>query len=449
MRHNANEHAAALVYSYDDDDDSENDYEDDFDYDISSVASSIFSDYDPFLMSDHSTLESIGEVMSNLDILEQVEQQKRSTGLEYEEDKSEEYGGSDDDDSVESESVDDGEDEEIDNSSVQSFIKSSFKSARSRRAREEAEAAAAAKAIKSNEEMSFKQYLTKNTRGEGDEHSRQESNLNKEGSNFDDESSHHDGVFSSHIRSHSQHDGKQIVSNRTLKSRSGVSSRPKAKYASRSMRRYIRHAGGFNSGDDSNEELIGSTGCINVAIPDIIDSAGDITFVKALCIESPYRSLCCNSPSIILSGDDDARNSSTPLPGSTKLGRRNSLSDYIDPSPPSSATRSGRSKDGKIVRAPLDFRRLIVLVAISAAMTLAICLSKHGMGHVDRQIAKQIEELERRAKEMESPSEKLRMEMYAKSLENTLQTTDSSKEDSNAADPINEHETTDTPRNTR
>ena len=389
MKQNLNEHAAAALL-YNDNDDSENEYENDFD-DVSSIASSIFSDYDPFLTSDHSTLESGGEVMSNLDILEQVEQQRRSTELEYVEDKSAKDGSSDDDDSTES------IDEDIDNSSVQSFIKSSIKSARSRRAREEAVAAADAKATQSNEEMSFQQYLAEDRSGEDGEINQPESNLSKEGNDLDVDI---DGLFSSHRRSHSQYYGKQFGSNRTLKSRGGVSSRPKAKYSSRMMRRDLRRAGGFDSGDDSNEELIGSTSSIS-------------SYVKALC---------------------------NPLPGPTKLGQRSSLSDYIDPYPASLALRSGDSKHGKTMKGPLDFRRLIVLVAMSAAMTFAIGLSKHGMGHVDRQIAKQIEELERRAKEMESPSEKLRMEMYANSLQNTLQTTESSKEDSIAADPINEDE---------
>lgn len=398
MKHNSNEHAAALVY--DDNDDSENDYEDDFD-DLSSVASSIFSDYDPFLTSDHSTLESIGEVMSNLDILEQVEQQRRSTGLEHGDDKSEEDNSSDDDNSTES------TDEDIDNSSIQSFIKSSIKSARSRRAGEEA---AAAKAIRSHEKMSFQQYLAEDRSGEDGEYNQQESNLSKEGNNFDDEIDHHDGLFSSHRRPHSQQCyGKQFGSNRTVKSKSGVSSRPKAKYSSRMMRRDLRRASGFDSvGEDSNEELIGSTSSIN-------------SYVKAFCI---------------------------PLRGSTKLGQRSSLSDYIDPYPASLAIRSGGSKHVMTMKGPLDFRRLIVLVAMSAAMTLAIGLSKHGMGHVDRQITKQIEELERRAKEMESPSEKLRMEMYANSLQNALQTTESSKEDFIAADPINEDEPSSIPQDT-
>ena len=392
MKHNSNEHAAAALV-YDDNDDSKNEYENDFD-DVSSVASSIFPDYDPFLTSDHSTLESGGEVMSNLDILEQVEQQRRSTELEYVEDKSAKDGSSDDDDSTES------IDEDIDNSSVQSFIKSSIKSARCRRAREEAVAAAAAKATQSNEEMSFQQYLAEDRSGEDGDINQQESNLSKEGNDLDDDIDHYDGLFSSLRRSHSQYYGKQLGSNRTLKSRSGVSSRPKAKYSSRMTRRDLRRAGGFDSGDDSNEELIGSTSSIS-------------SYVKALC---------------------------NPLPGPTKLGQRSSLSDYIDPYPASLAMRSGDSKHGKTMKGPLDFRRLIVLVAMSAALTFAIGLSKHGMGHV--------EELERRAKEMKSPSEKLRMEMYANSLQNTLQTTESSKEDSIAADPITEDETSSIPQDT-
>jgi hypothetical protein len=62
-------------------------------------------------------------------------------------------------------------------------------------------------------------------------------------------------------------------------------------------------------------------------------------------------------------------------------------------------------------------------------MTFTIGLSKHGMGHVDKQIAKQIEELERRAKEMQSPSEQLRSAMYANSLQN-IPNAEESEEDS-------------------
>jgi len=67
------------------------------------------------------------------------------------------------------------------------------------------------------------------------------------------------------------------------------------------------------------------------------------------------------------------------------------------------------------MRTPVEFRRLIVFIAVSATVAFTIGLSKHGMGHVDKQIAKQMEELERRAKEMQSPSEQLRIAMYANS----------------------------------
>ena len=85
------------------------------------------------------------------------------------------------------------------------------------------------------------------------------------------------------------------------------------------------------------------------------------------------------------------------------------------------------------MRAPVDFRRLIVVVAVCAAMTFTIGLSKHGMGHVDKQLAKQIQELERRAKEMQSPSEKLRSAMYANSLQN-IPNAEESEKDSIAVD---------------
>ena len=77
---------AAIVY--DGNIDSENDFEDDFG--DSSVASSSFTDHDIFLSSDRASLDG-GEddlaPVSNLDILQRVELQRRSTDFDYDNDQ--------------------------------------------------------------------------------------------------------------------------------------------------------------------------------------------------------------------------------------------------------------------------------------------------------------------------------------------------------------------------
>lgn len=225
----------------------------------------------------------------------------------------------------------------------------------------------------------------------------------------------HGGVFSS--QNSTQYYGNRIGSNR-IQTKGSVPSRPKAKYGSRTMRKDLRRAGGFDSEEDSDEEILGSTIC--AAGPDQLEAASatitSTSHANAHCAQS---SSSCRLLRFGAQGDHQPGDDAS-LPGmTTKLSRRSSLGESIDPS----RTR------GKTMRAPVDFRRLIVVVAVCAAMTFTIGLSKHGMGHVDKQIAKQIEELERRAKEMQSPSEQLRSAMYANSLQN-IPNAEESEEDS-------------------
>ena len=207
-----------------------------------------------------------------------------------------------------------------------------------------------------------------------------------------------------------------------IQTKGGVPSRPKAKYGSRTMRRDLRRAGGFDSEEDSDEGILGST--IFASGPDQLEAASANTSTSHANAHCAQSSSSCRLLRFGTQGDHQPGDNAS-LPGTTtKLSQRSSLGEYIDPS---------RTKRGKTVRAPVDFRRLIVVVAVCAAMTFTIGLSRHGMGHVDKQIAKQIQELERRAKEMQSPSEQLRSAMYANSLQK-IPDAEESKEDSFAVD---------------
>ena len=205
-----------------------------------------------------------------------------------------------------------------------------------------------------------------------------------------------------------------------IQTKGGVPSRPKAKYGSRTMRRDLRRAGGFDSEEDSDEEILGST--VYAAGPDQLEAA------SATNTSTSHANAQSSSSHRLLRfgtrGDHQPGDDASPPATTTKLSRRSSLGEYTDPS---------RTKRGKTMSPPVDFRRLIVVVAVCAATTFTIGLSKHGIGHVDKQIAKQIQELERRAKEMQSPSEQLRSAMYANSLQN-IPNAEESKEDSIAVD---------------
>lgn len=356
---------AAIVY--DGNIDSENDFEDDFGG--SSVASS-FADHAIFLSSDHSSLEDDLAPVNNPDILQRVELQRRSTGFYYDngqgsKKESEDDASSDSDDSVKS--IDDDRDEV--------------------RAREKAEFGRGGD--RENEDSGRHSLIDP---AQTEASIREDTNDgNSNGIDSDD----HGGVFFSQNSTQLLY-GNRFGSNR-IQTKGGVPSRPKAKYGSRTMRRDLRRAGGFDSEEDLDEEMLGSA--IFAAGPDQSSSL--------------YRLLRFGTQGDHQPGDDAS------LPGTmTKLSRRSSLDEYIYPS---------RTKRGKTMRAPVDFRRLIVVVAVCAAMTFTIGLSKHGMGHVDKQLAKQIQELERRAKEMQSPSEKLRSAMYANSLQNIPNAEESEK----------------------
>lgn len=358
---------AAIVY--DGNIDSENDFEDDFGG--SSVASS-FADHAIFLSSDHSSLEDDLAPVNNPD----VELQRRSTGFDYDngqgsKEESEDDASSDSDGSVKS--IDDDRDEV--------------------RAREEAEFGRGGERVN---EDSGRHSLIDPAQPEAS--IREDAN---DGNSNDIDSDDHGGVFSSQNSTQLLY-GNRFGSNR-IQTKGGVPSRPRAKYGSRTMRRDLRRAGGLDSEDDVDEGMLGSA--IFAAGPDQSSSL--------------YRLLRFGTQGDHQPGDDAS------LPGTmTKLSRRSSLGEYIEPS---------RTKRGKTIRAPVDFRRLIVVVAVCAAMTFTIGLSKHGMGHVDKQLAKQIQELERRAKEMQSPSEKLRSAMYANSLQN-IPNAEESEEGSLAVD---------------
>ena len=361
---------AAIVYNGNVD--SENDFEDDFGG--SSVASS-FADHAIFLSSDHSSLEDDLAPVNNPDILQRVELQRRSIGFDYDngqgsKKESEDDASSDSDDSVKS--IDDDRDEV--------------------RAREKAEFGRGGD--RENEDSGRHSLIDP---AQIEASIREDTNKgNSNGIDSDD----HGGVFSSQNSTQLLY-GNRFGSNR-IQTKGGVPSRPKAKYGSRTMRRDLRRAGGFDSEEDLDEEMLGSA--IFAAGPD-----------QSLS----YRLLRFGTQGDHQPGDDAS------LPGTmTKLSRRSSLGEYIEPS---------RTKRGKTMRAPVDFRRLIVVVAVCAAMTFTIALSKHGMGHVDKQLAKQIQELERRAKEMQSPSEKLRSAMYANSLQN-IPNAEESEKDSIAVD---------------